>query len=284
MLSTPPAITPVRISSELLLGIVQESLVELERLLRADDWLAPDSVHDIRVLSKRMRAWWRLWRQTDLKPQAQRANQQLRQFSSQLSESRDAQVLSQHGRKLAQQWQDDAEFSRVAPLLQCLVDSLALPRSLQLPDRALMTELLDQQRTLLQGSAWPSELALAPLLAAGYNNIKGAAEQAFSQANSEAFHHWRKQVKALYYQGEMLILSGCHLDLEQQSGLKRLGAELGDLHDLDNLLGRWSPLRPAEMMTPEQASLIDALLRYQQRLRGQVADLYQASRFCKAEH
>ncbi|MEH6470068.1 MAG: CHAD domain-containing protein [Halopseudomonas sp.] len=270
----PSQAVPLEIEPESLLGLATACQDEIGRLLSSDGWLETEPVHDVRVLSKRLRAWWRLWRQTDFKPLAVQANQQLRQLSGLLSETRDAQVLPLLCYSLASRWQGGELAAAIPSLLRLGCWLERLPLTIEQPDKLRLLDLLAQQAALMLPLQWPSDFGLEQALGGSDERQQRAAKIALAQQQAAVFHYWRKRVKVRYYQGQMLASIGLSVPCTEQLQFKKLAAKLGDIHDLDNLL-QWLPaLKPPNMNQAEQTVLQDALLRYRQLQVGNLVGNY----------
>ncbi|MDX1795243.1 MAG: CHAD domain-containing protein [Hydrogenovibrio sp.] len=185
-----------------------------------------ETVHDLRVLMKRLRAFWQLMAAFVSKSELQQAKDRLASAAKQLSAHRDRQVL---GDALAQLVQRLPEPSQQALL------SLEIP----LPDEDVRQDEIDWSQILqvLQNelSVWRGLAVDASLkhvergVMATFERERKLAERATrKKAEIRQRHQWRKWVKYLYYQ----------LKLLQQLGLKGHKTTVKRLDELGDLLGR----------------------------------------------
>ncbi|BAC89021.1 CHAD domain-containing protein [Gloeobacter violaceus] len=214
--------------------IVREQIAEaLELLGTRYDEQPEAAVHSARKLFKRLRALLRLVRAELGAGRYKGEDRVVQQAGRALSEARDAHVLTQTLAKVRK--------DQVGPLPDGLFDALAdaIDRnaaSTQL-DRTAVTDVVVALVGLQERLAdWPLEREGFKLLEDGllwvYREGRRAMKAAFADPDPEHFHTWRKRVKDLWHQYEVLtplwpeLLAPCATQAHQ------LADYLGDDHDL----------------------------------------------------
>jgi CHAD domain-containing protein len=223
--------------SRALAEAVQQQALEILELTRkrvsAKDAFAADSVHEIRVASKKLRALWQLMRPV-IEPQiAQDADARLGSLAAVLSRSRDTQVLTE----LLADLRDSDEplyrgaFDRAATLLDN-------PEAVELDHESTRSALLgglDGDREEWRLLVLPDDNALIDHgLGRTYRKAWRRAETAARTGDGNDNHSWRKWAKYLRYQLERLGEPGADLG-RRIASLKTLGGALGKRNDLYNL-------------------------------------------------
>ncbi len=226
------------------------------------------AVHEARKALKRVRAVLRLVAEPLGAFAYRQENVVLRDVSRRLSEVRSAAVVVHTARTFVganPQLLDPIAGRR---LIVGLEDRRDLLRTSSLHDRQALTDLVT---TLLavrsRYAAWPiSELQVDPqrphrrpfrdefaTVASGlertYRLGKEAMEAAVAEQSAEAFHHWRKRVKYLRYQHEMLEPLWPAVMTASAESLADLADGLGAEHDLAEM-GATIAGRPSLILDP----------------------------------
>lgn len=226
------------------------------------------AVHEARKALKRVRAVLRLVRGPLGGFAYRQENVVLRDVSRRLSEVRSAVVMVHTARSFVDanpELLDPIAGRRVIVSLEDRRDHL---RSSRVHDRQALTDLVT---TLLavrsRYAAWPiSELqvdprtphrrpfrnefaTVAPGLERTYRRGKAAMEAAAAEGSTVAFHQWRKRVKYLRYQHEMLEPLWPPVMAASAGSLADLADGLGAEHDLAEL-GATIARRPNLVLDP----------------------------------
>jgi len=234
------------------LRLADAELVGAAALLRDDATAVPLRVHGARKATKRVRALLRLVRAGLAAPRFRAANLGLRDAARGLAAARDAAVALATFDDLVSTPCDELAPVRAALLAAAEVSGTAgvgpeiLTRAADAVDRvhARLSEGL-AGRAL----TWDH---LEAGLRDSYAEGRRAMRAAFDRPDDEAFHAWRKRVKDLWYQTQ--LLSGlCEPVLAAQERLLAdLGDSLGDDHDLAVLAAQ-----PAAVGLPALVALVD---------------------------
>ncbi len=249
-----------------------------------------EAVHEVRKRIKALRALLRLVRPTMASSDYRRCADTLREAARHLGAARDAHV----------------KVNALAALAHHFKQELA-PRSFH-QIRAVLTADCRQEQSSLSEKGAPKTVgrilkrlaggftalrlrragwrALAPGIKRSYRAGRCGYQLAREAGTPEHFHEWRKRVKDLYYQLELL----CPIWPEQMTAaeneLKQLGECLGDDHDLF-LLTEPRIIKRFRKQAPEETQALKALAEERQKeLRAQAlaagARFYQEkpSAFC----
>jgi CHAD domain-containing protein len=193
----------------------------------ADQSPTDEAVHDARKRLKRVRAILRMVRPAIKKSRYRKENNELREIARPLSSLRDAQTLIETLEKVSQD-------AAVEPLRQELAT-----RKHSLDDAAPLDAATSSiQKALRRVSRWTRLPDQWPSIGKGLKRSYRQARQAFADAIREPTtakrHEWRKQVKYLRYQLQIL---GCERKLDEQvAQLDKLGDLLGEDHDFAVLI------------------------------------------------
>ncbi|MDA0180635.1 CHAD domain-containing protein [Solirubrobacter phytolaccae] len=218
--------------------------------------LSTESIHDARKRLKKTRSLLRLSRPERFK----RHNRKLRDAGRALSGARDADVMAETVEDLADRFSGrlpKVAFERVrAPLAA----------------RAAATEPEGSADTLgpLLSDAWVvRDVDLTASLKQTYARGRDAFKVADKQPTAEHLHEWRKRVKDLWYQQDLLEEVWPGVMKAQAKEAKKLSKTLGEDHDLavlDELL-RTDPSLDGDELRPLIARRRKQLLK-QARKRG----------------
>jgi CHAD domain-containing protein len=254
----------------LAIGIQRLTLEQLDHVL----WVLRHeldrdrAVHEARKALKRVRAVLRLVRAPLGAFAYRQENVVLRDVSRRLSEVRSAAVMVHTTHDFIETTPELLEPIARRRLIVGLEDRRDQMRSSRLHDRQALTDLVT---TLLavrsRYAAWPlSELqvdphrpdrrpfrdefaTVAPGLERTYRRGKAAMETASSEGSAAAFHQWRKRVKYLRYQHEMLEPLWPTVMTASAESLADLADGLGAEHDLAELAATIAG-RPSLVLDP----------------------------------
>ena len=240
--------------------------------LEGRDGEAPDrAVHEARKSFKRSRAVLRLARR-ELGPDAfQRENQRYRDLGRDLSGVRDADVLIGTLDAVAEDCAPKLGETPFAALRAHLAaDRDAKRARLEHDDsaRAGALERLHAAREAIAGL--PLEERSAEVLVAGlrrtYKAGRRAAREAARTHDTEALHEWRKRVKDLWHQCQVLEPLWPKRMRAMAAGAHELSDLLGEDHDLAVLAD--TAAEHSDLVSPEgQTALAAAVAARRQRLQ-----------------
>ena len=203
-------------------------LVALSELDSNNTVLEPEDIHQLRVAIKQTRAWLKLRGKTGKTPTYHRLLENLRGLSAALSGQRDRDVALKTLAKLARKYPG----KKAQRLIDVLSQQLA-QRQAPSTERSALSATVDQIRQDLlsftqQVVACDTQTAK---VRRRYAKMGKTAEVALTSESCADLHAWRKQVKTLAYQLDMLQAPDPpRKKLIQQ--LTKLGSKLGDVHDL----------------------------------------------------
>jgi CHAD domain-containing protein len=235
------------------------------------------AVHEARKAIKRLRAILRLVR-TEIGERAYRyENRTLRDAARRLAAVRDGAVAVETVTDLAARFEGSLPVDVFDDLAERLDRrAVDIRRRILFESDAVAQVAATLERTRVRFAAWPvgeEERAwhgrpirdrfasVAPGLAATYGRGRTEMTRAYGRPSATNFHLWRKRVKYLRHQMEVLqplwpeVVGGTAVVLDQ------LGGVLGDEHDLAALLGLLA-VDPAMCPDPVERALFAALAQH----------------------
>lgn len=193
-----------------------------------------ETIHDLRVLMKRLRAFWQLMSAFVSKAELKQAKDRLSSAAKQLSAHRDRQVLADALAQLVQQLPEQE---------QQILLSLEMPlpdekRELNAVDWPQVTEALEAELSAWRGLTVDASLKRVEqgLIATFERERKLADRATRKKSEIRQRHQWRKWVKYLYYQLKLLKQLGLKGHKTTVKRLDELGDRLGLEHDFEMLL------------------------------------------------
>ncbi len=223
---------------------------------------AAETIHQVRVGMKRLRAFLRLARSALTDEHYRELNAQCRDLAAELSGQRDADVALETLQTLAPG--EKALIEKMEALLHAsAATSVSSPPDWQAIEGRL-SALKQQVRVGLRQGMQCRDLEKT--VGKSFRQCIQMWSEAQHDASEEVLHEWRKLVKRVYYQA--LLLNPGKKAKELRS-LKQLSDYLGDLHDLDMLSERLDLLR--------RHFWLDELVRVGQRISTERAGLHSAS-------
>jgi len=195
----------------------------------------PDkSIHDARVCLKKIRAVLRL-AEFELGDKAfDRENKSYRDAGRLLSSVRDSAAMVETLDKLADRFKDQLETDAFSDLRRPLLRTKSNKKSEKTKALANAQTLISVARRRVE--RWPIRHNGFSVVRGGFLNIYNLGRQAFSKAYEQPtvknFHEWRKEVKSLRYEIEILRSAWPDVMDEMSDEIDRLGDYLSDLHDL----------------------------------------------------
>jgi len=214
--------------SHICIQLVQDQLTDLELSQALED---EELVHQLRVLTKRLRAAWHLAQPVCGKKQAQQRRHALRKLSALIAHSRDRSVQSALAEKIHL---NHPEIS--ATSLQRL-----FPSSADTPPPPPLLSSIKEIRQILASEieAWGNVLlgnqercVLRHRWRHSFKQTQTLTRQSSKSNDAELWHSWRKAVKRLRYQREFLAQINPRILGKKDLRIRRLGTRLGDHNDL----------------------------------------------------
>ncbi len=225
-------------------------------------------IHSARKSIKKSRATLRLLRDGMSDRTYRRENAALRDFARPLSAIRDARVLLDTIERLEKQYGRAAAESIPQAFRQSLKKAqrqVAQPPNLREHSQSLAVIRKRIERARIAKEDWT---VLGPSLQRVYAGGRKAMKQALRTPAPECFHEWRKQVKYLWHQLQVLSPMWPGQIDELAKELHRLSDYLGDDHDLA-VLREQALARPKCFPEPGGPAALLALIdRCQRRLRA----------------
>jgi len=229
-----------------------------------------ETVHALRVATKRLRAAWHLVDRILPHGYAKERRRALAELSGLVSERRDREVLKELAAELAGRAPCEAEAAALADLAQVISAGGASVETLD----AGQTAARLAKGLELEIAAWETVEAL-PQKALRVGSIDAlrrsrcraeeAAARAMETTDPGIWHDWRKAVKRLRYQSEILsAVEGCDLS-EQEQRVSELGTMLGQRNDLANLALAAEDAAAQGHVSKEDRDLVLAAVRREER-------------------
>jgi excisionase family DNA binding protein len=235
-LKLPTALSDTGAPANAIKQLLAAGLTNCRRLLADTEQPVLRRVHEVRKMSKRLRATVRLLRGAIAGDVYREINRGLRDISRDLAPYRDAEVRWQTWRRLFSN-SDIAAGTRPWTEVEAVLAAASGKLMLQLQDHPESLLDIDFSLRFLQ-----HRLALFPMhgndFAAIGNGLTRIYRRAYRIINSELkatdserLHDWRKQVKYLLHQYEILHFLHPQLLSLQITTLRRLASLVGDNHD-----------------------------------------------------
>jgi CHAD domain-containing protein len=209
----------------------------LEELTAAPKGPRDEAVHEARKSLKKVRAVLRLVRPVTDEKRYRRENACFRDAGRPLTEVRDARILIETFDKLVEHFQEHIAGRSFADVRKALRDNLRGVRKRVLGRHnafAVVAEGVSQARERVKG--WTDVPDRWSSVGAGLRETCRQARAAFREAAAGPgvanLHEWRKQVKYLRYQLEVLRPLWPDRMEELAAEADRMGDLLGDDHDL----------------------------------------------------
>lgn len=200
-------------------------------LVKSKEAFGPEGIHEIRVATKRLRAFWQLVHPL-IEPQiARTANERLREIAHAVAGARDANVLRELLAELraAEEPLYQGAFDRAAGLFADGFDFDEIAKEL----RAMMLGILDEDRKDWESLILPDNNSLVEHgLGRSYRKAARRAKTAARTDDHADNHRWRRWVKYLRYQLEAMTLEPSESLTRRIEALTILGSLLGSRNDL----------------------------------------------------
>jgi len=217
------------------------------------------NVHGARKQLKRARATLRLMREAIGDDRYARENIAARDAARPLSQTRDAEALSNALDGLLDRFGSAASDLQIGPLQQSLQKERAAH---ELQARELGDIKRSLHRCLTRAQAWRPESggwsSLETGLRATYRRARHALRKARNERVTEDLHEWRKQTKYLWHQLQILAPLATGPVGELADEFHHLAEYLGDEHDLAILRERAA--RPATGLSEATSDALRTLI------------------------
>ena len=214
-----------------------------------------DLVHDLRVACKKIRAWMRLLRDAVGDDAFKFENRIFRDLARRLSAQRDADVLRESVESLRAAFPDDAHADDISAARNALPGPHKESEDLATVLDAVKATVTEARRRIAElplkrvGRAKPLKQAYR----ASCRREKTARRAARREPTPDTLHEWRKQVKALHYQLQLVRDVWPKRVGRLDARLKGLAKTLGHHHDLAvleaQLLASHMPLAPQRLQS-----------------------------------
>jgi CHAD domain-containing protein len=194
-----------------------------------------ERIHDIRVCCKRLRAFWQALRPVLDPAAAHSADGRVRAIAQLLATQRDAHVIGETLHML----EDDSTTPAEQAVVRTARDAIrATPYAATVPDTPpwpAIAALLEDELATWQ--SLPDDLDHDRIITEGicrtYRKAREYGLASRETTEPEAWHRWRKWVKYLLFQVEVMREGSSSFWLPRHSArLAKLGSRLGDLHDV----------------------------------------------------
>ncbi|WP_432697171.1 CHAD domain-containing protein [Marinobacterium sp. YM272] len=205
--------------------------VSVQALEQRDTLGSAETIHQVRVGTKRLRAFLRLVRAALAEESYRELNSRCRDLAADLSGQRDADVALETLQALVPG--EKGLIERLSSLLHAsAATSFSRPPDWQ-EIEVRLNALKQQLHADLRSGMECRELEKT--VRKSFRQCIQMWQDARSDGSEEVLHEWRKLVKRVYYQSLLLSSDKKAGDLRR---LKQLSDYLGDLHDLDMLAER----------------------------------------------
>lgn len=199
-----------------------------------------NAIHDMRKHIKRIRALLRLLDLTFGKRRLKTENRRYRDIARLFALQRDADALLETFDRLS------ARLSGAFPELDlpsCRMALLSRQNNVALLDLKHQTKIAHKSLILARDAMDNAPLKVTPRqLCSHYQQTSRQAKRVFAvvmnQSSTEHFHEWRKVVKDLLYQSELMKECGSHLLKKDRNRLEQLTEILGDHNDASEMIIR----------------------------------------------
>lgn len=196
-----------------------------------------ESIHDLRVVFKRLRSYWQLMRFMVSKPVFEAANQRIKLAAKLLGGQRDQQVLLDSLSIVSNQLKASEKDYAELQMSDWERNLSAMRKALSIQWPAVISSLQ------LEQDVWASlncDAAKNPPLEKGVRKslkrqFKLANQATLPDAGMEQRHRWRKWVKHVFYQLKLLKKLGLKGQKKTVNRFDELGELLGLEHDMEVL-------------------------------------------------
>jgi CHAD domain-containing protein len=252
--------------------IIKKHVKDVTNILQSNRKLGEESVHEIRTELKKTRASLRLLRKALNSNSYHRENIHLRDAGKPFTQVRDAKVLLDTLKKLSVHHRNKFDGKPFNNLRVGLRKEYRDSKNKILTDKKNLEKILTKLKKSKQRiSNWSIENRGWSKLGAGLTHTFDSANSAFKKAQQkmtpETLHEWRKQVKYLRYQIEILepLWPRYLKDLAEED--HKLTDYLGNHHDLHILKGKLNQHHEWLADKTSRKELLDAIENQQRTLQ-----------------
>ena len=209
-------------------GYIAEAIAILHR-----EQMDEESVHDIRVLMKRLRGLLRLYSDAGKREVVKEVSPVLRDVARTFAAQRDSHVLAETLQEVIRK-----ASKQVARQLRDILSELERQTAdvqLELSPDKMATDLVWVRTVWHEKLDTVNEKDLLEALARYYRRNRRQGREALRLRDKAVLHDWRKRVKYFYYQLCALPPQQGVAYHEDMESLRLLGSLLGKVHDLDVL-------------------------------------------------
>jgi CHAD domain-containing protein len=230
-----------------------------------------DAIHEARKSVKKVRAIVHLVK-NDNGGRLSGIKKQLRETNRVLSQSRDADAMNEILAKLLDRQPrllTEHTSARLRHQLSTHTDAVAQAATREEAWQEVAEELRAIKKTVKRWSqSHRGFRALAPGLRATHKSGRKAMARALASSRADAFHEWRKQIKALWY--ELRLIQDCSARIRKDvDALNRAETWLGDDHNISVLCAYLSGAQALTYDPDEIERFRRGSDRYQRTLRRQ---------------
>lgn len=205
-------------------------------VLRESQLLSDESVHEVRKQLKKVRATLRLLREALGSKTYKQENAFFRDVARPFTAVRDAKVLMSTLEHLAEHFGDQANMPAIDGVRRALREHHQEVRQHMLEEDSLGAVMAALRTARTRAKQWPVGRRGWSVLGAGLQRIYRSGRDAFAMAqenpSEDNLHEWRKQVKYLWHQLQVLQPLQPALIKTLADQAHALADALGDDHDL----------------------------------------------------
>ncbi|NOX99310.1 MAG: CHAD domain-containing protein [Verrucomicrobia bacterium] len=213
--------------SNICINLIEERLADLDQ---AQAFESDETIHQLRVLTKQLRAAWHLVQPVCGKKTAKQRRVALRKLSAMLAESRDQSVQHALREKFYLDHPEVSKESLNALFISSSPDS-SHTKSASIANirQALETESAAWSKVRLGDD---ERFTLRCRWRHSQKQAKARTLETIKSNDPELWHSWRKAIKRLRYQREFLAEINPRKLGKKDLRIRRLGTRLGDHNDL----------------------------------------------------
>ena len=204
----------------------------IDTLITSAANLDDTAVHEIRKATKQLRARLALQRAFEgSRPDTENLRQSVKQLARMLCEQRNRFVMDAALNEMAEET-DEPELARLLNALRLNLDREPLTTGEIQQAQELVRQIATDAPKLMAADFDAQQLNL--FLQTGLAQVTEIGPGLLAGQDFEALHEWRKQVKTLMYQYQLLPFPSSR-DLQVMEKLEQLGSCLGNINDLHML-------------------------------------------------
>lgn len=198
-----------------------------------------DAIHELRKHTKRLRALLRLLRPVLKQSKYRKQNQALRTIAQSFASQRDSDAFSETLERLSVRLRQTFSNADLVAIQDRLSEHQHQNRHAL---HVLIENAFEQTMVCRKGceklDVKLSRKQLCELFLTSYIQSQKRFKKVNQSSQASDFHNWRKSVKALYYQSQLLRKNGVNLPKSFRKDLNLLGETLGEYQDVSMLIER----------------------------------------------